>query len=289
MEYYDSSWLADLWRPSKTTGKFDSGQVTIIGGGKLFHGAPILALKAVSRIVGMVYFSTPSEQKEIADLIKANLASFIWVPRGEVGMYIEKSQAVLIGPGLMRSHPGNDGGLTCDEYGRDTHEITMELFSRFPDSKWVIDGGSLQVIRAEDLPRGSVITPNNKEYEMLFREELSGSLEEKGAQIMRKAQAYRITILYKGSEAIVSDGERVVVVNGGGEGGVKGGGGDVIAGVAVGLLAKNDAILASSSAVYLVKMATVRLNQRQAEMFNSDDLADEVAKVYGESIDIYRK
>ena len=34
-------------------------QITIIGGSDLFHGAPILALKTASRIVDMVFFTSP--------------------------------------------------------------------------------------------------------------------------------------------------------------------------------------------------------------------------------------
>ena len=155
--------------------KYSTGQITIIGGSKLFHGAPILALKAASRMVSMTYFSSPVEDKEVVEQIKAGLSSFVWVDRTDVGNYIAKSDAVLIGPGLMRSHVGNMG-FACDAEGNETRDISMELFNRFPNKNWVVDGGTLQVVSVSDIPKRSVVTPNKKEFEMMFGEKI---MEEK--------------------------------------------------------------------------------------------------------------
>lgn len=283
VETFKEAWLSDLWRPEENTGKFDGGQITIIGGSKLFHGAPILALQAASRCVSMVYFSSPLEDQGIAEKIKAEISSFIYVPREEVDSYIAKSQAALIGPGLMRNH-FEEEGFVCDNEGRETRDLTLRLLESHKDKKWVVDGGSLQVIDVRDLPPGAVITPNRKEYEMLFDEKLSEDLEDLTEQIYRKAKAYGIIIVHKGEVSVVSDGRRVVKITGGARGVGKGGTGDVIAGLTVGLLAKNETILAASCASYLVKKAAEKLSQTQDFMFNSDDLAVRVARVYSETI-----
>jgi NAD(P)H-hydrate repair Nnr-like enzyme with NAD(P)H-hydrate dehydratase domain len=82
------------------------------------------------------------------------------VPWEEIESYVEKSDAVLIGPGLMR--------YGKDHEGEETREITRDLLTKFSDKKWVIDGGSLQVMDPKWIPKDSILTPNQKEYKMLF-------------------------------------------------------------------------------------------------------------------------
>ena len=59
MEVFNPQELKQLYQPAFNSNGEDNGQVTIVGGSKLFHGAPILALKAASRIVDMVFFTSP--------------------------------------------------------------------------------------------------------------------------------------------------------------------------------------------------------------------------------------
>ncbi len=283
MESFDRDWLKKLWRPSDADNKFGAGQVAIVGGSSLFHGAPILALRAASRCVSMVFFSTPEADKGVADKLKASLSSFIWVPFGQIGEYIAKSDAVLIGPGMMRNRNEGDG-LSCDEEGKQSKELTMSILSRFPKKRFVLDGGSLQVIHAEDIPRGSIITPNKKEFFMLFREELSPDSEKAVDQVKNKAKEFGLVIVHKAPLSVVTDGARVVVIEGGNPGLVKGGVGDVVAGLAVGLFSKNEPVLAASVAIYLTKKAADRLRKKQGFMFNADDLSEEVTRVFGEEV-----
>ena len=108
MEKFNPQVLNKLFKPAQNSTKTDNGQVTIIGGSSLFHGAPILALKTASRIVDMVYFASPEPSiGEVASRLKSRLSSFIWIPWKEVGGYIAKSDAVLIGPGMVRFRDGS--------------------------------------------------------------------------------------------------------------------------------------------------------------------------------------
>lgn len=285
MEYslFEEEELKKIWMPTDEVRKFEGGQVTIIGGSSLFHGAPILALKSASRIVSMVYFSSPENDKEVVANIKAGLGSFIWVPREEIDEYIEKSDAVLIGPGMMRNGKEKHG-FACDEKGKETRDITLRLLKKFPHKRWVIDGGSLQVIKEQDIPRAAVITPNNKEYRMLFGEEIKANLKERVEQLARKAIEKEIVILNKEVESVVTDGRRTRVIRGGNAGLIRGATGDILAGLTVGFLAKSEPVLAASAASFLVKKAADRLATRYGLMYNADDVADETRKVYGESI-----
>jgi len=268
---------------SKYTKGVTGGGVTIVGGSKLFHGAPLIALKAVSRIVSMVYFSSPEEDRGIAEKIKSSLLNFIWVPYSDVDRYVAKSEAALVGPGMMRSHI-SEHGFVCDMEGEQTRRISISLFKACPNQKWVVDGGTLQVTKVSELPGGAVVSPNKKEFMMLFGEEMNNNLDERAEQIFRLAKEHNLVILTKDDVSMVSDGVRVVRVTGGNEGLVKGCTGDLIAGLIVGFLAKDDGLFAAAAASYLTKKAAERLAEKRGFMFNADDLVDMVPEVYGETV-----
>ena len=255
--------------------KHGSGQITIVGGSNLFHGAPILALKNASRLASMVYFSSPDADSEVAEKMKATLSSFVWVPRDDIESYIKKSEVILIGPGLMRSRI-REQSYVCDDEGEKTRKLTLGLFNKYPTKKWIVDGGSLQVIKVTDLPQGALVTPNMKEFEMLFGEKVASNADEREQQLVRLAQKYQIVILIKDEVSMVSDGENVITIRGGNDGLVKGGIGDVIAGISAGLMVRNSALIAAAAASYLVKKAAENLAEGMGLMFNADDVADRI-------------
>lgn len=258
--------------------KGSNGQVTIIGGSNLFHGAPILSLIAASRAVDMVFFASPQGSLgEVASRLKAKLASFIWIPWEEIDRYIEKSDAVLIGPGFMRYRSEKAPGDGDKAYWF-TKKISEELLSRFSSKNWVIDGGSLQTIDPKIIPTGSVLTPNRKEFEKLFGEVRDETYEEKVTEMAKK---YKCVVAGKGPERMfVTDGNGGYVIPGGGVPLTQGGTGDVLAGVIVGLLAKNPPLISAAAAGFLVQRAVRRLADQVGSFFNSDDLAWEVGRVW---------
>lgn len=279
LEKFDKGWFERSKTLKGVRDKFSAGQVTIVGGSELFHGAPIMSLKAASRIASMIYFASPNEDKGVADRLKSELLSFVWVPFDDLDGYVAKSEAVLIGPGMMRSHV-REHGYVCDDEGQKTRRLTIELLQKYPDKKWIIDGGSLQVVTLKDLPAGVIVTPNQKEFEMLFDEKLEESIDLRLEQVERLAKANKLVILTKDETSIVSDGNRTVTIEGGNDGMVKGGVGDVTAGVILGFLAKDDPVDAVSFGSYIVKEAGKNLLNERGLMFNADDLANEVPRVF---------
>lgn len=248
--------LKNLYRPPEKSSKGDNGQVTIIGGSELFHGAPLLALTTASRITDMVFFATPEKSVgEVANKIKSNLLSFIWIPWEDREEYIKKSDAILTGPGFMRYGDENEG--------EETRDTTRDLLLEFPDKHWVIDAGSLQVINPEWIPKDAILTPNKKEYKMLF----GGSPPEEASK------KYSCIIVIKGPSTFVYGNGDVVEIKGGNPGLTKGGTGDVQAGLTVALLAKNEPMLAAMAASYLIKKAADDIYKKQGTYYNSDDLA----------------
>lgn len=298
MEVFTKEGLKKLHKPAWDSSGEDNGSVTIIGGSSLFHGAPILALKAASRVVDMVFFASPEPSiSRVAERLKAELSSFIWVPWEEVDAYIEKSDAVLTGPGMMRfTHEQKK--LKNEEMknvkksvdGQLTRDVTKRLLTKFPHKKWVIDAGSLQTMEADWIPEKAILTPNRKEMEILFdkvilRQSQDDKTDSEILSVLSNvemiAKKYGCIIVAKGVETIVSSPTQSMIVKGGNPGLTKGGSGDVLAGLTVALLAKNDPFLAACAASYIVKAAADELYKKVGVMYNADDLTYKIPEVIG--------
>lgn len=289
METFDKEEIRKLYKPTRNSGGEKNGQVTIIGGSKLFHGAPLLSLKVASRMVDMVFFSSPDPSVgRVAEKIKSKLFSFIWVPWDEVEVYIEKSDACLIGPGFMRYGEEAKGlklkAKSYDEEGEKTRKITERFLKKFSEKRWVIDAGSLQVMDAEWIPENAILTPNKREFEMLFGSKLSDKDSVNGNLVFLKAKENKCTIVAKGKTTVVCDSNKCVKMTGGNLGLTKGGMGDVLAGFTVALLSKNDPFLAACSAAYVSRFAADELYKKLGPNYNADDLADKIPEVLNEIV-----
>ncbi len=281
MKLFDPKELHKLKKRSELP---ENGEITIIGGSDLFHGAPILSLRAASRVVDMVYFSSPEPMfSEMALQIKSQLSSFIWVPWEEVPDYIKKSQAVLIGPGMKRYHKEKESMKyevsrieEYDDAGTQTKFVVEKLLRQFPEKQWVIDAGSLKTIDAKWIPENAIVTPNTKEFELLFGK------EGKVPNVPKVSKAHKCIIVAKGPVTYVCSPTECVEVRGGNAGLTKGGTGDTLAGLTVALAAQNDPFLAACSASWVLKKAADELHKRVGTVYNADDLADRVAQVIGE-------
>ncbi len=277
MKIFDKSELKRLYIQKINSQGEDNGQVAIIGGSDLFHGAPIYALKIASRVVDMVFFSsTEPSVGYVAEALKSKLMSFIWIPWNELDKYAEKSDAILIGPGMKRfkKEVGNEkleiSNTNLDSDGKETREITERLLKKFPHKKWVIDAGSLQTMDREWIPERSILTPNKKEFSLLFD---SDPNIENACEMAKK---YKCIIVLKGPETYVCGETDCLSIDGGNAGLTKGGTGDCLAGLTVALLAKNDPYLAACSASYIAKAAADELYNKVGILYNADDLADQI-------------
>lgn len=270
-----------LYKPLLNSHKGQNGKLVIIGGSHLFHAASLWSLKVASRIVDMVFYSSVPENNEIVKSAKEEFRDGIVVSRSKLDSYIQEADCVLIGPGLPR--------LEGQEKGDDdTRELTQELLKKYPHKKWVIDGGSLQVMDAEllkSLNGNVIVTPHQKEFETLFKEK-----SEKQKEIRKEpelityhlsliAKEYNCIILLKGQVDIVCSPTECLQVQGGNPGMTKGGTGDVLAGLVAALVCKNDMFVAAAAGSYVNKKAGDQLYKRVGPYFNASDLCDEIPKV----------
>jgi len=274
MQNFSKNELKKLYIPPPNSHKGQNGKLLLISGSKLFHSSSLWALKVASRIVDMVFYSSIDENNKIVEQAKKEFRDGIVVPRNRLEDYIKEADCILIGPGL----PRRDGQEAGDD---STKTLTESLLKKYPNKKWVLDGGSLQVIDPKIIPQNSIITPHSKEFRTLFGIKVSEESVEK------MSNKYRIAIVTKGPTDFVcspfgsAQGEiRCVRISGGNAGMTKGGTGDVLASLIASLYCKNDdSFLVASAGSYLNKKAGESLFKRVGYYFNASDLVDEIPQV----------
>ena len=263
MSEFNVNDLKKLYIPKPDSHKGENGKLLIIGGSVLFHAASLWSLQVASRIVDMVFYSSVPQNNALVEKEKSEFRNGIIVPRNKIDHYIQDADCVLIGPGLPR-----ENGI--EEGDDDTKELTERLFKAYPSKKWVVDGGSLQVIGPEILPPTAIITPHHQEFKTLF------NLEPTFENAQDMVQKFKITILLKGERDIVCDAGNSVKIAGGNAGMTKGGTGDVLAGLVAALYCKNDAFLSAEVGSFINKKAGESLEKKMGIYFNASDLATEI-------------
>lgn len=269
MEEFNIADLKRMYIPRSNSVKGDNGKLMIIAGSVLFHAASLWPLEVASKIVDMVYFSSVSTNNDIVQKDKESFRNGIIVERKNLEKYIKEADCILIGPGL----PRDEGREDLDE---STKDLTEKLLKQFPEKKWVVDGGSLQVIKPVILPKTTIITPNKKEFKMLF------NLESSFENAQKMAQKYEIVIVLKGEEDIIANKYKSVIIKGGNAGMTKGGTGDVLAGLTASFYCKNDAFVSTCAASFINKKAADFLYKTQGFYYNSSDLVNEIPKTISE-------
>ena len=262
----------------KDSHKGQNGKLLIIGGSELFHAASKWSLDIASKIVDMVFYSSvPSNNNLIKRWQKGELdqhldqqakASFwqgIVVDRQQIKAYLEEADCVLLGPGMKRS-----------SY---TARLSNRLLQKYPQKKWVVDAGALQMINPNLLNANCIITPHQQEIIIL---------QEKNSHFDPKKYQAPPTCLLKGQIDYIFTKEngspKTIEIRGGNAGMTKGGTGDVLAGLLAALYCKNQAITSSLIASYINKKAGDNLYKKVGPYFNSSDLVETIPQVLWQEI-----
>lgn len=264
--------LAQLHLPDKDSHKGQNGKLFIIGGSSLFHSALVWSAETASYFVDMVHVSSTPDNNEILLSLKKKWHNGIVISAGDREHYVKEDDVILIGTGMMRE----------GKESKEDRELIKHLFAMFPDKKWVVDAGALQIMDKEWLKKFKnkpILTPHQKEFQTLFGIDISTlTREDKTKIITSTARKYRVILLVKCGYDIVSDGEQTVVIEGGNAGLTKGGTGDILASLAACFYTKHEGIQSAVLSSFLLKKTADELYKEKKYWFNNSDIISSLPK-----------
>jgi len=272
----DSEFVSRVIPPRrKDSHKRMNGTVCVVGGSRLYHGAPYLCATGAMRSgVDLVFVAVPAS---IATPIRALSPDFIVVPlpdskltRGNVSklmVWVPEVDVFAVGPGL----------------GAQNAESVAQALNRMKGEgrSLVVDADAL---RERVLPSirdaNAVVTPHAREFERLFGARLPDGLDERVEAVALEAKKAGVTVLLKGPTDVISDGERTALNDTHSPAMTVGGTGDVLTGITAGLLAKKvPPFEAASVAAYINGAAGVEAVRQLGFHITASDVANQIANV----------
>jgi len=227
--------------------KGDNGTVLIVGGNRIYHGAPILASLSVLRSgADLVYTAVPrsniipvrSASPNIIVLPLADDKLTVGSANRLVAMLPKKPDAAAIGMGLTLAK--KEALLTLV---KDLQSIGTKLVL---DASALIPSILTQIDNTE-----TIVTPHSGEFKRIFGKVVGDTKDERISNVHKTAKLHGITILLKGWIDIVSSSERVAVNTTHNSGMTVGGTGDVLSGLVSGLLSKYSPFEAAVLGVFI--------------------------------------
>ncbi len=252
--------------------KGQNGKVLLIGGSELFHAASRWSLDVLASMVDMVFYSSVPTNNELIKEAKGEFWDGVVVERDEVESYLKEADVVLIGPGMTRDEKQHDAvesfAEPTKEEWNDTYVVTNYLLSKYPQKKWVIDAGALQMVDPKLLNHNCIITPHVGEMERLLAK-VGG--DEKA--LLKSG----VVVLLKGPKDRVFSHGTEEWIEGGNAGMTKGGTGDVLAGLVAGLyVSTDDSFAAAVLGSFVNKKAGESLYNKVGPFFKTSQLASEI-------------
>lgn len=249
------------------THKGTYGHVAIIAGSPGRSGAAILVARgAIRGGAGLVTVMTDSET---AKLVHAGSVESMTWPGRDLGQFLEKKSAVLIGPGLP------------DE--EKAYAVVREWVSAI-ELPLVIDASALNAfagraseINPRTLPR--IITPHPGELARILESDAKSINSDRTGAARQAAMNANCVVVLKGHQTLVAEPQGRVAVNPTGNPGMATGGvGDVLGGVIAALLARgDDPADAARAAVYVHGLAGDILKEEFGDIgMAAMDLADRI-------------
>lgn len=230
-----------------------NGTACVVGGGRIYHGAPFLAAMGALRTgIDLVYAAVPAG---IAPSVRALSPDLIVYPmpdskltRGNANRlvgWLPDLGCVAVGPGLGPQNPA-ELAYALTKLGMKCRVLVADADALRPSILPVAEKVKM------------VVTPHSGEFERLFGVKLELETTQRAAAIKSAARESKMIVLVKGSVDIVSDGERVALNTAHSAAMTVGGTGDVLTGITAGLLAKGlDPFEAACCAVYINGIAGV--------------------------------
>ena len=261
---------------SSRSKKGDNGIVLVVGGSRVYHGAPLLASLAAMRSgADLAYVAVP---KSISVAVRSYSPSIIVLPlpddRLTVGsvnklkaMLPKKVDAAAIGMGLSIAKNEALKSL-IGELNEMNAKILLDASALIPD------------VLSSVSKRQAVLTPHAGEFKRVFQQDAGKSEPERLKNVKELAAKHNVTVLLKGWIDVISDGNKVAVNKTHNCAMTVGGTGDVLSGLVAGLLAKGmNSFDASIAGAYINGAAGDRAYRRVGLHLLPTDIIDEIPAV----------
>jgi len=235
---------------SSLSKKGDNGTVLIAGGSRFYHGAPVLAsMSALRSGADLVYTAVP---RSIITAVRSFSPAIIALPLPDDKLTVGSSNRLVA---MLPKH--TDAAAIGMGMSLEPEALTVLVRKlKQASTKILFDASALiPQILAEISNTGSIVTPHAGEYKRLFSIDPGTTKEEMTSNVHRLAKEHGITIILKGWVNIISDGEQLATVMRSTPAMTVGGSGDVLSGLAAGLLAKMKPFDAALVAIYVNGLA----------------------------------
>lgn len=256
--------------------KYDYGHLLVIGGSKMYSGAPALnALAALRCGVDMVTVVTI---RRSADIIAGFLPDLVTYPLE--GDYFTSSHVKEINGIKRRFDACVIGGGIGNE--KETAKAVCEFLEK-TELPCVIDADAIHAAASRpEVFKGKsfLLTPNRKEFLSLIEPETSPKADAEMEATKEAARKFGCTILYKGINNTISDGHQIKIDNRRSPFMTKGGNGDLLAGICGALIARNVSLFeAALAASYVNGRAGELAGEKYGESMLASDLLEEYHKI----------
>ena len=206
---------------NKCAHKGDFGRITIMAGSENFTGAAYISTEAAVRSgAGLVTLCT---KKSILDILKSKLVEAMSMSYEDIAFegVISNSDSIAIGPGM-----GNN-------------ELTLKCVKNILSKNGcpvVLDADALNVLKGnlellKNSKRKIIITPHMGEMSRLTGVDVESLIENRIGIAVNFAKEYKVIVLLKGYNTIITDGNEVYVNSTGNSKMASGGMGDALTGI----------------------------------------------------------
>ncbi|MBI3588029.1 NAD(P)H-hydrate dehydratase [Candidatus Micrarchaeota archaeon] len=248
--------------------KGQNGVLLVVGGGREYHGAPISAVKAASKIVDLVYFAGTPANNELVKKMKIECADFMALEWAGITETLKRADCTLVGP-----------GMDIDANAKSIVNSLLKAVSKSNGKKKIVlDASALRMADKRLLSPAVCVTPHAGEFEALFGIEATGE----NAREMAKRHDCAILLKDKGNSGFdwiaESGGGKLVKNSNGNEGMTKGGTGDVLAGLTAAFACKNGLFHSACAAAFVNGLAGDLLKERAGVNYSASDLAQELPR-----------
>ena len=275
----DEDLIRKIVKPRDTLSrKGENGIALVVGGSRIYHGAPLLSsLAALRSGTDLVYTAIPKINLVSSRIFSPDLIILPFpddkLTTGSVRRLLntlpKKIDASAIGMGLTvsRSQP-----LIL---------LLQKLLE--DDSQLVIDAGALIPDILPDISNNqTIVTPHAGEFKRLFGEIPTNNLSEQIKLVTGKAKEFGLIIVLKGHQNIVSDGENAFVIERTTPSMTVGGTGDILSGLITGFRTKYGSLHSCLLGLFFNGQAGLRISDKIGSHMVASDLLTELPYVMKE-------